>query len=292
MSYYVDNLWELRKARKIFKAKLDIAYRKCDLPEFVYQYCQWIISDGNNPLANMFWLDYNNAINLHQLRKCQSRLHSTASETAKHAFPALSDILPELIPTAAAFIGSTANPGKWNYRQFTPFDVIDLSSDAIDVADFKEKYMTAPSKVMKAGMSAPEIGIAKACIDNDLPGYAWWWSVWTITKIRGNLNDRYWDDCRKMSPTELYRRLKEYRQLFETKDSKGCYVYDVLCNPFRKTANPSGCTRPDFEKPLQPVLCALKCLEPFVGKTESARLHFKSLPENRELPIGTINITV
>ena len=185
MSYYVDNLWELRKARKIFKAKLDIAYRKCDLPEFVYQYCQWIISDGNNPLANMFWLDYNNAINLHQLRKCQSRLHSTASETAKHAFPALSDILPELIPTATAFIGSTANPGKWNYRQFTPFDIINLSSDAIDVADFKEKYMTAPSKVMKAGMSAPEIRIAKACIDNDLPGYAWWWSVWTATKVRG-----------------------------------------------------------------------------------------------------------
>lgn len=201
----------MRKARKIFKAKLDIAYRKCDLPEFVYQYCQWIISDGNNPLANMFWLDYNNAINLHQLRKCQSRLHSTASETAKHAFPALSDILPELIPTEAAFIGSTANPGKWNYRQFTPFDIINLSSDAIDVADFKEKYMTAPSKVMKAGMSAPEIRIAKACIDNDLPGYAWWWSVWTATKVRGNLIDKYWDDCRKMSPTELYRRLKEYR---------------------------------------------------------------------------------
>ena len=159
----------------------------------------------------MFWLDYNNAINLHQLRKCQSRLHSTASETAKHAFPALSDILPELIPTEAAFIGSTANPGKWNYRQFTPFDIINLSSDAIDVADFKEKYMTAPSKVMKAGMSAPEIRIAKACIDNDLPGYAWWWSVWTATKVRGNLIDKYWDDCRKMSPTELYRRLKEYR---------------------------------------------------------------------------------
>ena len=109
MSYYVDNLWEFQNARKIFKAKLDIAYRNCDLPEFVYQYCQWIISDGNNPLANMFWLDYNNAINLHQLRKCQSRLHSTAPGTVKQAFPALSYILTELIPTAAAFIGSFEN---------------------------------------------------------------------------------------------------------------------------------------------------------------------------------------
>lgn len=254
MPYYLENLQEFRNARKIFKTRLDIAYRNRDLPEFIYQYCQWIISDKENPLANMFWLDYNNAINLHQIRKHTSRIKGTGAGRDQ-TMPPLSDILSRLIPTAAVFIGSTPETHKWNYRQFSPFNIMSLGPSAIETADFREKYMTIPPKRLKTCLSASEKEMAKACMNNDLPGYAWWWSVWTATKDRGHLEGGYWDNSDNISPRALLLRLKNYLALFNTKDRNGQYIYDVFRNPFSDTEH--------FGTASLPVVRAIQCIEPF-----------------------------
>lgn len=262
MSYYVEELpyfWEMRKN---FKTRFELAYRRYDLPEFVYWYCQWVIADKDNPHCNMFWLDHLKNIGFYQIimnRERSDKAGFAGNSTDRPSRPFLSDIIRETCQIAGIFIGSEPDHKKWRYKQFTPTDVIGLIGQAAKVAAFKEKYMkNAPVETLLAGELSPCKEIADACRTGDLLQYAWWWAVWTATKDRGHLDNKYWDDADRMSARDLLPRLKSYLALLDTKDINGKYIYDVLCNPFSGTEH--------FGTASLPIVRAIQCIEPFVNK--------------------------
>lgn len=256
MSYYVEELPAFWEMRRHFKTKFELAYRRYDLPEFVYWYCQWVIADEDNPHCNMFWLDHLKNIGFYQIIMNKAR---AVDKSCLDSRPYLSDIIRETCPIAGVFIGSEPNHKKWRYKQFTPIDVIGLIGQAAKVAAFKEKYMkNTPVETLLTGELSPCKEIADACRTGDLLQYAWWWSVWTATKDRGHLDNRYWDDFDRMSARDLLRRLKSYLELFNTKDSTGRHIFDVFRNPFSGTEH--------FGTASLPIVRAIQCIEPFVNK--------------------------
>lgn len=254
MSYYVEELPAFWEMRRHFKTKFKLAYRRYDLPEFVYWYCQWIIADENNPHCNMFWLDYLKNIRFYQIVMNRAR---ATDKSGLDSRPYFSDIIRETCPIAGVFIGSEPDHRKWRYRQFSATDVIGLIEQAAEVAAFKEKYLKVPAETQLAGQPSPCKEIADACRTDNPLKYAWWWSVWTATKDRRHLDNRYWDDFDRMSARDLLHRLKDYQDLFNTKDSDGHYIFDVFRNPFSDTGY--------FGMASLPIVRAIQCLEPFVN---------------------------
>ena len=129
-------------------------------------------------------------------------------------------------------------------------------SDKAGFAAFKEKYMKASAEIQLVGQPSPCKEIAEACRTGNILKYAWWWAVWTATKDRGHLDNKYWDDADRMSARDLLPRLKSYLALLDTKDINGKYIYDVFRNPFSDTEH--------FETASLPIIRAIQCLEPFV----------------------------
>ena len=254
MSYYVEELPAFWEMRRHFKTKFKLAYRRYNLPEFVYWYCQWIIADENNPHCNMFWLDYLKNIRFYQIVMNRAR---AADKSGLDSRPFLSDIIRETCPIAGFFIGSEPDHRKWKYRRFSATDIISLVEQAAEVAAFKEKYLKVPAETQLAGQPSPCKEIADACRTDNPLKYAWWWSVWTATKDRRHLDNRYWDDFDRMSARDLLHRLKDYQDLFNTKDSDGQYIFDVFRNPFSDTGH--------FGTASLPIVRAIQCLEPFVN---------------------------
>ena len=254
MSYYVEELPAFWKMRRHFRTKFELAYRRYDLPEFVYWYCQWVIADEDNPHCNMFWLDYLKNIGFCQIVMNRAR---AADKSGLNSKPFLSDIIRETCPIAGVFIGSEPDHRKWKYRQFSATDVIGFIEQAAEVAAFKEKYLKVPAETQLAGQPSPCKEIADACMTGNLPKYAWWWAVWTATKDRRHLANRYWDDFDRMSALDLLHRLKDYQDLFNTKDSNGQYIFDVFRNPFSDTEH--------FGTASLPIVRAIQCIEPFAN---------------------------
>ena len=203
----------------------------------------------------MFWLDYLKNIGFCQIVMNRAR---AADKSGLNSKPFLSDIIRETCPIAGVFIGSEPDHEKWRYRQFSATDVISLVEQAAEVAAFKEKYLKVPAETQLAGQPSPCKEIADACMTGNLPKYAWWWAVWTATKDRRHLANRYWDDFDRMSALDLLHRLKDYQDLFNTKDSNGQYIFDVFRNPFSDTEH--------FGTASLPIVRAIQCIEPFVNK--------------------------
>ena len=260
MSYYVEELPDFWEMRKNFKTRFELAYRRYDLPEFVYWYCQWVIADKDNPHCNMFWLDHLKNIGFYQIimnRERSDKAGFAGNSTDRPSRPFLSDIIRETCPIAGVFIGSEPDCRKWKYRQLSPTDILVLSGQAADVAAFKEMYMKVPAETQLVGQPSPCKEIAEACRTGNILKYAWWWAVWTATKDRGHLDNKYWDDADRMSARDLLPRLKSYLALLDTKDINGKYIYDVFRNPFSDTQH--------FETVSLPIIRAIQCLEPFAN---------------------------
>ena len=254
MSYYVEELPAFWKMRRHFKMKFELAYRRYDLPEFVYWYCQWVMADEDNPHCNMFWLDHLKNIRFYQIVMDKAR---AADKSDLASRPFLSDIIRETCPIAGIFMGSEPDHKKWRYRQFSATDVIGLIEPAAEVATFKEKYMKVPDETQLAGQPSPCKEIADASRAGNILKYAWWWAVWTATKDRGHLENRYWDDFARMSARNLLYLLKNYRDLFNAKDSSGQHIFDVFRNPFSDTEH--------FGTASLPIVRAIQCIEPFAN---------------------------
>ena len=202
----------------------------------------------------MFWLDYLKNIRFYQIVMNRAR---AADKSGLDSRPYFSDIIRETCPIAGFFIGSEPDHRKWKYRRFSATDVISLVEQATEVAAFKEKYLKVPAETQLAGQPFPYKEIADACRTDNPLKYAWWWSVWTATKDRRHLDNRYWDDFDRMSARDLLHRLKDYQDLFNTKDSDGHYIFDVFRNPFSDTGY--------FGMASLPIVRAIQCLEPFVN---------------------------
>ena len=125
------------------------------------------------------------------------------------------------------------------------------------MAAFKEKYLKVPAETQLAGQPSPCKEIADACRAGNILKYAWWWAVWTATKDRGHLENRYWDDFARMSARNLLYLLKNYRDLFNAKDSNGQHIFDVFRNPFSDTEH--------FGTASLPIVRAIQCIEPFAN---------------------------
>ena len=113
MSYYVEELPAFWKMRRHFKMKFELAYRRYDLPEFVYWYCQWVMADEDNPHCNMFWLDHLKNIRFYQIVMNRAR---SADKSGLDSRPYFSDIIRETCPIAGVVIGSEPDHRKWKYR--------------------------------------------------------------------------------------------------------------------------------------------------------------------------------
>ena len=85
--------------------------------------------------------------------------------------------------------------------------------------------------------------------------FAYWWSVWNITKVKDCLDNSFWENRRRLSDKSLLDTLKEFLNAQMEKDSQGNYVYDIFKNPSMDI---------DWRVPCEVVLLAIKCLKHFV----------------------------
>ena len=91
--------------------------------------------------------------------------------------------------------------------------------------------------------------------ESNIVDFAYWWSVWNITKVNGRLDNSFWDNRRRLSQKSLLETMNEFLNIQMEKDSEGNYIYDVFKNPSMDV---------DWGVPCEAVHLAIKCLEHFV----------------------------
>ena len=91
--------------------------------------------------------------------------------------------------------------------------------------------------------------------ESNIVDFAYWWSVWNITKVNGSLDNSFWDNRRRLSPKSLLETMNEFLNIQMEKDSEGNYIHDVFKNPSMDI---------DWGAPCEVVHLAIKCLEHFI----------------------------
>lgn len=90
----------------------------------------------------------------------------------------------------------------------------------------------------------------------DIVDFAYWWSVWNITKVKGCLDNSFWENLNGLTDSALFGTLNEYLDIQMVKDSQGNYVYDVFKNP--------SVVGHDWSVPCEVLHLAIKCLKHFI----------------------------
>jgi len=132
---------------------------------------------------------------------------------------------------------------------------MDLHQDAIEIDTFMEKYLDSPIQEPVSYLKSIEDMMNCARQEFNIVDFAYWWSVWNITKVKDCLDNSFWENRRRLSDKSLLDTLKEFLNAQMEKDSQGNYVYDIFKNPSMDI---------DWRVPCEVVLLAIKCLKHFV----------------------------
>lgn len=134
--------------------------------------------------------------------------------------------------------------------------VMALHQDAIGIDTFMETYLDLPIQNPVSYLTSIEDMMNCARQSFDIVDFAYWWSVWNITKVKGTLDNSFWENLNGLTDRALFGTLNEYLDIQMVKDSQGNYVYDVFKNP--------SFVGNDWSVPCEVLHLAIKCLKHFI----------------------------
>ena len=133
--------------------------------------------------------------------------------------------------------------------------VMALHQDAIDIDTFMETYLDLPIQNPVSYLTSIEDMMNCARQSFDIVDFAYWWSVWNITKVKGSLDNSFWENRNGFTDRVLLGTLNEFLDIQMIKDSQGNFIYDVLKNPSMDQ---------DWKEPCEVLYLAITCLKHFI----------------------------
>ncbi|MBQ2451660.1 MAG: hypothetical protein II273_08845, partial [Lachnospiraceae bacterium] len=134
--------------------------------------------------------------------------------------------------------------------------VMALHQDAIGIDTFMETYLDLPIQNPVSYLTSIEDMMNCARQSFGIVDFAYWWSVWNITKVKGTLDNSFWENRNRFTDRELLGTLNEFLDIQMVKDSQGNYIYDVFKNPSAEGQ--------DWVIPCEVLLHAIRCLKHFI----------------------------
>ena len=134
--------------------------------------------------------------------------------------------------------------------------VMALHQDAIGIDTFMETYLDLPIQNPVSYLTSIEDMMNCARQSFDIVDFAYWWSVWNITKAKGSLDNSFWENRNRFTDRVLLGTLNEFLDIQMIKDSQGNYIYDVFKNP--------SVVGHDWSVPCEVLHLAIKCLKHFI----------------------------
>ena len=133
--------------------------------------------------------------------------------------------------------------------------VMALHQDAIGIDTFMETYLDLPIQNPVSYLTSIEDMMNCARQSFDIVDFAYWWSVWNITKVKGSLDNSFWENRNRFTDRELLGILNEFLDIQMMKDAQGNFIYDVFKNPSIGI---------DWKEPCEVLNLAIKCLKHFI----------------------------
>ena len=133
--------------------------------------------------------------------------------------------------------------------------VMALHQDAIDIDTFMETYLDLPIQNPVSYLKSIEDMMNSARQSFDIVEFAFWWSVWNITKVKGSLDNSFWENRIRLTDRSLLCTLQEFLDLQMTQNPQGYFVYDVFKNPSIDQ---------DWKDLCEVLNLAIKCLKHFI----------------------------
>ena len=133
--------------------------------------------------------------------------------------------------------------------------VMALHQDAIDIDTFMETYLDLPIQNPVSYLTSIEDMMNCARQSFDIVDFAYWWSVWNITKVKGSLDNSFWVNRNRFTDRVLLGTLNEFLDIQMIKDAQGNFIYDVFKNPSIGI---------DWKESCEVLNLAIKCLKYFI----------------------------
>ena len=130
-----------------------------------------------------------------------------------------------------------------------------LHQDAEEIESFMNFYLDRPIVGQASYMNSIEQQMNCARQESNIVDFAYWWSAWIITKVKGYLDHSFWENRPQLTDKALLDTLNEFLEILMTKDSQGDYIYDVFKNPSMDI---------DWAVPCEALNLAIKCLKHFI----------------------------
>ena len=133
--------------------------------------------------------------------------------------------------------------------------VMALHQDAIGIDTFMETYLDLPIQNPVSYLTSIEDMMNCARQSFDIVDFAYWWSVWNITKVKGSLDNSYWENRNRLTDRALLGTLNEFLDIQMMKDAQGNFIHEVFKNPS---------INQDWKNPCEVLNLAIKCLKHFI----------------------------
>ena len=131
-----------------------------------------------------------------------------------------------------------------------------LHQDAVEIDAFMNFYLDLPIDGEPSYLNSIERQMNCARQSFNIVDFAYWWSAWNLTKVKGSLDNSFWENRLRLSDKSLLDTLKEFLNAQMEKDSQGNYIYDVFKNP--------SVVGHDWSVPCEVLHLAIKCLKHFI----------------------------
>ena len=130
-----------------------------------------------------------------------------------------------------------------------------LHQDAEEIDSFMNFYLDRPIVGEASYLNSIEQQMNCARQEFNIVDFAYWWSAWNITKVKGYLDNSFWENRPQLTDKALLDTLNEFQDILMTKDSQGNYIHDVFKNPSMDI---------DWAVPCEALNLAIKCLKNFI----------------------------
>lgn len=130
-----------------------------------------------------------------------------------------------------------------------------LHQDAEEIDSFMNFYLDCPIVGEASYLNSIEQQMNCARQESNIVDFAYWWSAWNITKVKGYLDNSFWENRPQLTDKALLDTLNEFLGILMTKDSQGNYIHDVFKNPSMDI---------DWAVPCEALNLAIKCLKHFI----------------------------
>lgn len=133
--------------------------------------------------------------------------------------------------------------------------IMTLHKDAVEIDTFMETHLDLPIQEPISYLNSIEDRMNCARQGFDIVDFAYWWSAWNITKVKGSLDNSFWENRYRLTDSDLFKTLNEFMNILMRKDSHGNYIHDVFKNPSMDNY---------WDIPCKVVILAVRCLKHFI----------------------------